>query len=91
MFFQIDTGHFGQTKLDGVRWGALFAWPGPIHLGNGEIMVVIDDKTTPEQPVRRSGQLASTEEAEPGSLITQVFSTTLTKGPSGPALSPRST
>jgi hypothetical protein len=79
VFMQIDRGHFGQTKLDGVRWGALFAWPGPIHLGNGEAMVVIDENTTPEQRAAIE-TVASGKETEPGSLITQVFSTTLTKG-----------
>jgi hypothetical protein len=78
-FYQIDKGHFGNTKLDGVRWGALFAWPGPIHLGNGTAMVVVDDKATAEQRAAIE-TVASGKETEPGSLITQVFSTTLTSG-----------
>ena len=78
-FYQIDKGHFGTTRLDGVRWGALFAWPGPIHLGKGEAMVVVDDKATPEQRTAIE-TVASGKETEPGSLITQVFSTTLIKG-----------
>ena len=78
-FYHIDKGHFGKTRLDGVRWGALFAWPGPIHLGKGEAMVVIDDKATSEQRTAIE-TVASGKETEPGSSITQVFSTTLVKG-----------
>lgn len=78
VFMQIDKGHFGKVKLDGVRWGGLFAWPGPIHLGNGMAMVVVDKSATPEQRAAIEA-VASGQETDPGSLITQVFSTTLTK------------
>jgi len=78
VFVQIDKGHFGNTKLDGVRWGAMYEWPGPIHLGNGTAMVVVDQKATPEQKAAIES-VASGQNTEPGSLITQVFSTTLTK------------
>lgn len=78
MFGQIDTGHFGKTKLDGLRFGGLFAWPGPIHLGNGEAMPVIDERADKDQRAAIEAVLMG-KETEPGSLITQVFSTTLTK------------
>src|SRR5690349_7221192 len=35
MFMQVDKGHFGKVKLDGLKWGGMFSWPGPIHMGNG--------------------------------------------------------
>ncbi len=78
VFVQIDKGHFGKVKLDGLRWGGLFKWPGPIHLGNGTAMVVVDKSATPEQKAAIES-VAGGENTEPGSLITQVFSTTLTK------------
>ncbi|HUR40643.1 MAG TPA: DUF1326 domain-containing protein [Verrucomicrobiae bacterium] len=78
MFGQIDQGHFGKTKLDGLRFGGLFAWPGPIHLGNGEAMPVIDERADNDQRAAIEAVLMG-KETEPGSLITQVFSTTLTK------------
>jgi hypothetical protein len=77
VFVQIDKGHFGKTSLDGLRWGGLFAWPGPIHLGNGTAMVVVDESATAEQRAAIEA-IAQGKETEPGSLITQVFSTTLT-------------
>jgi hypothetical protein len=79
VFFQIDKGHFGKTTLDGLRWGALFAWPGPIHKGNGTAMVVVEERANAEQRAAIE-TIAQGKETEPGSLITQVFSTTLTSG-----------
>ena len=47
--FEISAGHFGDTKLDGVRYAALVSWPGPIHEGNGTIQLVLDEGTSDEQ------------------------------------------
>src|ERR1039457_7232069 len=41
-FVQIDRGRFDGVPLDGLRWGILAAWPGPIHLGNGTFQSVVD-------------------------------------------------
>jgi hypothetical protein len=78
MFVQIDKGHFGKVNLDGLRWGGMFEWPGPIHEGNGTAMVIVDQSATAEQKAAIEA-IASGQETDPGSLITQVFSTTLTK------------
>ena len=78
MFGQIDKGHYGKTKLDGLRFGGLFAWPGPIHLGNGEAMPVIDERADKDQRAAIEAVLMG-KDTEPGSLITQVFSMMLSK------------
>jgi hypothetical protein len=78
MFGQIDQGTFGKTRLDGLRFGGLFAWPGPIHMGNGEAMPVIDERADKDQRAAIEAILMG-KETEPGSLVTQVFSTTLVK------------
>jgi hypothetical protein len=78
IFMHIDQGHFGKTRLDGLRWGGLFAWPGPIHLGNGTAMVVVDPSASQAQRAAIEA-IASGQETEPGSLITQVFSATLSQ------------
>ncbi len=46
---RIDEGHFGDVRLDGLTWVALFAWPGAIHEGNGEALVVIDERADERQ------------------------------------------
>jgi hypothetical protein len=46
---QIREGHFGDTRLDGVRFARIYWWPGLIHEGNGVRQTVIDVHATPAQ------------------------------------------
>lgn len=78
VFMQIDRGRFGDVPLDGLRWGILGAWPGPIHLGDGTLMVVVDERADTRQRAALEA-VGQGRETEPGSLIWQVFSTTVTK------------
>lgn len=45
----IDKGHFGDVKLDGLRAAMMFAWPGPIFEGKGEMQIVIDERADEQQ------------------------------------------
>jgi len=47
--YQIDTGRFGDVKLDGLRAVALCKWPGPVHHGNGTMQLVIDERADAKQ------------------------------------------
>lgn len=47
--FEFDEGHYGDVKLDGLRAAATYKWPGPVHEGNGEMQIIIDERATPEQ------------------------------------------
>jgi hypothetical protein len=47
--FQIQDGHFGDTRLDGVRFAGIYWWPGPIHEGNGTRQCIVDEQATPDQ------------------------------------------
>lgn len=75
-FVQIDKGHFGDVSLDGLRWGAMFSWPGAIHEGNGTCQVIIDERASPEQRAALDA-ISHGRETEPGRLIWQIFSTTV--------------
>lgn len=77
-FVQIDKGHFDGVPLDGLRWGMLAAWPGAIHLGNGKFQTIIDERANPKQRAAIE-TVSHGGETEPGSLIWQVFSTTITE------------
>jgi hypothetical protein len=77
-FAQIEKGHFGSLSLDGLRWGILAAWPAAIHLGNGKLQSIIDERANPEQR-KAIETITHGGETEPGSLIWQVFSTTITE------------
>lgn len=77
-FVQIEKGHFGATPLDGLRWGMLAAWPAAIHLGNGRFQTIVEERASDQQ--RKAIETVSHGgETEPGSLIWQVFSTTITE------------
>jgi hypothetical protein len=77
-FVQIEKGRFGDVPLDGLRWGILAAWPGPIHLGNGTFQSIVDERADPKQRAALES-ISHGRETEPGKLIWQVFSTTVTK------------
>ncbi len=78
IFMQIDKGRFGDVTLDGLHWGILAAWPAAIHLGNGKFQTIIDERANPKQ--RQAIETVSHGgETEPGKLIWQVFSTTVTQ------------
>ena len=47
--WQIDQGNYGHVKLDGLRAAALYAWPGPVHEGNGRMQLIVDERATPDQ------------------------------------------
>jgi hypothetical protein len=46
---RIESGYFGDTKLDGVVWGMFGEWPGAIHQGNGKLLVFVDERANPLQ------------------------------------------
>jgi hypothetical protein len=77
-FVQIEKGHFGSVRLDGLRWGILGAWPNAIHLGNGMFMSVIEERANTEQRLAIEA-VSHGKETEPGTLIWQVFSGTISK------------
>jgi len=47
--FRIDSGYYGDVSLAGLHAAFTVKWPGPIHEGNGEIQIIIDERATPEQ------------------------------------------
>jgi len=47
--FQVEKGFYGEVSLDGLSAGMLAKWPGPIHEGDGERLIIIDDQATADQ------------------------------------------
>jgi hypothetical protein len=47
--YEIRAGHFGETNLDGVRWAAIYHWPGRIDEGNGTRQIIVDERASAEQ------------------------------------------
>jgi hypothetical protein len=77
-FFQIEKGRFGDVPLDGLRFGFLGSWPGPIHLGEGTWMGVVDERADAKQRAALDA-IGSGRETDEGTLITQVFNSLITK------------
>ena len=75
---KIEKGHFGPTKLDGLMWLGLFAWPKAIHEGNGEVLAVVDERADGAQR-EAILKILTGQETVPGATIFNVFSTTYTK------------
>ncbi|OED49690.1 hypothetical protein AB838_05060 [Rhodobacteraceae bacterium (ex Bugula neritina AB1)] len=47
--YRIDKGHYGNVELDGLYAAVLYKWPGPVHEGDGQMQMIIDQHATPEQ------------------------------------------
>ncbi|MBI4558523.1 MAG: DUF1326 domain-containing protein [Candidatus Hydrogenedentes bacterium] len=75
---RIDKGHFDGAPLDGIRWACTLRWPGPIHEGNGEAQVIVDQEANEAQR-HAVISIVKGEHTEPGATIFQVFSATLNK------------
>lgn len=45
----IDEGKHGETDLSGLKVGAIFKWPGPIHEGGGEAIAYVDENASQDQ------------------------------------------
>lgn len=48
-FFHIDTGHFGDIRLDGLNMAMVVQWPGPVHGGQGKMQPVLDSNADDDQ------------------------------------------
>jgi len=46
---RIDRGQFGGLDLSGLKVAMLYAWPGPIFEGNGELQAIVDERADAKQ------------------------------------------
>src|SRR4051812_29803207 len=47
--WHVEDGSFGDVPLAGINFGLAVNWPGAIHEGNGEGILVIDERTDSRQ------------------------------------------
>lgn len=62
--FRIDKGNYGDTQLDGLLAAAIYKWPGPIHEGNGEMQLIIDERATAAQQAALGAIMTGQDTAE---------------------------
>lgn len=74
--FQIKEGHFGDTRLDGLRMVGVLWWPAAIHEGGGKAFTIVDERADEAQ---RQAMLTilSGEETDPGATVWNVFASTM--------------
>lgn len=76
-FVQIEKGMFGDVPLDGLRWGIVAWWPGPIHHGKGTLQAVVDARANDKQRDALEA-VAHGKDTEPGKLVWNVFASMVT-------------
>lgn len=75
---QIDEGHHGDTRLDGLRVAAIFKWPGPIHEGNGEAIAFVDSRA--DEPQRQALlRIMTGQDTDPFATMFAVYASTVTR------------
>jgi len=75
---QIDEGHHGDTRLDGLRIAAIFKWPGPIHEGNGEALAFVDENANEAQRAALL-KIMTGQDTDPLATMFAVYASTVTK------------
>ena len=73
---QIDEGHHGDTRLDGLRIAAIFKWPGPIHEGQGEAIAFVDEKADASQREALL-KIMTGQDTDPFATMFAVFASTV--------------
>ncbi len=48
-FFRVDTGRFGDIRLDGLNMAFAVSWPGAVHQGRGSMQPIIDERADGRQ------------------------------------------
>lgn len=74
----IDRGHYGDVRLDGLKIGFVFRWPGPIHEGKGKCQPIVDARASAQQR-EAILKIMSGQDTEPFATMFAVFATTLEK------------
>lgn len=47
--WHVDKGSYGDVRLDGLNFSVYVNWPGAIHEGNGEGLLLIDERAEAQQ------------------------------------------
>src|SRR5688572_10168510 len=74
---QIDRGHHGDVRLDGMKLAAIFKWPGAIHEGNGEAIAFVDVRADAHQREALL-RIMSGQDTDPFATMFAVYASTLT-------------
>jgi hypothetical protein len=74
--YTFAAGHHGDVRLDGLKAVTIFKWPGAVHEGRGESLIIIDE-TASEAQRQSLFRILSGEDTEPGKTVWNVFASTM--------------
>ena len=46
---EVQEGHYGDVKLNGLKSVSVFKWAGAVHEGNGQMQIIVEKRATEEQ------------------------------------------
>jgi hypothetical protein len=75
---EVRKGYHGKVRLNGLKAVLVLSWPGPIHEGKGEALVIIDKRANEAQRDALL-RILSGQDTKPGATIFQVLSATFAK------------
>ena len=75
---EIDEGHHGDTRLDGLRIAAIYKWPGAVHEGNGEALPFVDRRADEKQREALL-KIMTGQDTDPFATMLAVYASTVTK------------
>jgi hypothetical protein len=70
--WQIEEGHWGDIRLDGLRAINTYGWPGAVHQGKGEMQSIIDERANDNQR-RALTAILQGEGAPPATIMLQIY------------------
>lgn len=71
----INSGYYGDVRLDGVSLAVVFQWPGAIHEGKGKCQPIVDERADPEQR-EAILKIMTGQDTEPFATMFSVFAST---------------
>jgi hypothetical protein len=74
---EVSEGWFGDVRLEGVRFGAMYRWPGAVHEGKGVVQAIIDSRISEPQKTALFKILGG-EEQEPNTCF-NIYNSTIEK------------
>jgi hypothetical protein len=76
--FEIEQGHYGDVKLDGLRMGGVYQWPGAVHEGRGKCQQFVDERADEKQREALL-KIMSGKDTDPMATMFAVYFSTLEK------------
>jgi hypothetical protein len=74
----VDKGRYGDVRLDGLKLGVVFQWPGPIHEGKGKCQAAVDATASAEQRGALL-KIMTGQDTEPFATMFAVYASTIEK------------